>query len=69
MADELTPPVAAFLQREMKRRKWTFRELAEFLGVPLSQAHAWATGSGEPRLKNIRKIAQKFRTKGGELVA
>jgi len=47
---------------------WGYRELADALGVTLSQAHGWATGSSEPNLKNLRRIAKRLRRSVEELV-
>jgi transcriptional regulator with XRE-family HTH domain len=61
-------PVAVLLREEMKIRGLTYRGLAKFLKVPLSQVHAWANGA-EPRMENLRHISRKFRVEMAELVS
>ncbi len=46
-----------------------YRDLADKLGVSLSQAHDWATGKYEPTLVNLRWIAKRLKVDIAELVA
>ena len=61
--------VSTWLERYRAEHGLGYRELADKLGVSLSQAHDWATGKYDPTLKNIRRIARRLKVSTAELVA
>lgn len=61
--------LASCVERERVKRGWTYRKLAAHLGVPLSQAHDWATGNAEPRIDNIKLISKRLSLPISELLA
>jgi len=53
--------VSRLIQQVMEAKDWDYRELADRLGVPLSLAHAWATGGHEPTLGSLPLIPKKLK--------
>lgn len=49
-------------------KKWTYYQLADFLGVARSRVHDWCTGRRPASTKNLRKIAPKLRCAPGDLI-
>lgn len=61
--------VSTWLERYRVEHDMKYRDLADKLGVSLSQAHDWATGKYEPTLVNLRWIAKRLKVDIAELVA
>jgi transcriptional regulator with XRE-family HTH domain len=49
-------------------KKWTYDQLAAFLGVTRSRVHDWCKDRRSASTKNIRKIAPRLRCQPGDLI-
>lgn len=64
----VSSPVAIKLNEKRSSKRWTYQQLATWLGVSRSRAHDWCTGRRDPNMRNTKLIAGKLRCEPGELI-
>lgn len=50
-------PIAAALQRQLRRKGWTYKRLAAEVGVLPHHVSRWCTGERTPGTETLRKLA------------
>lgn len=58
----MTNRIKTKLQRELESRGWTYRDLAENIGVPAAEAQALARGGQRMTRELAQKLGQVFAT-------
>ncbi len=56
------------IKKLREEKKWSKKEMADFLQVSDVTIHYWETGRNEPRMGRVEEIAKKFDIKVSELI-
>ena len=58
--DKIRKQIADRIKGARLDRNYTMAEVSEAVGIPTSTLSTWETGTNEPRLKRLRKLADFY---------